>query len=94
MVFVFVLILSLDSKAWEVDTCRGHFNNISAVFFHAPQDVIISAAEDRTIRVWDMSKRTCISTFRREHDRFWSLATHPTMNLFAAGMILHFFFIF
>ncbi|KAJ3302375.1 hypothetical protein HDV03_005016 [Kappamyces sp. JEL0829] len=74
-----------DSKAWEVDTCRGHFNNISAVFFHAPQDVIVSAAEDKTIRVWDMAKRTCISTFRREHDRFWSLATHPTMNLFAAG---------
>ena len=32
-----------------------------------------------------MSKRTCLHTFRREHDRFWVLASHPTLNLFAAG---------
>lgn len=74
-----------DSKAWEVDTCRGHFNNVAGVLFHARQDVIVSASEDKTIRVWDMTKRTCISTFRREHDRFWFLVSHPTMNLFAAG---------
>lgn len=23
-----------DSKAWEVDTCRGHYNNVSCVLFH------------------------------------------------------------
>ena len=32
-----------------------------------------------------MSKRTCLHTFRREHDRFWVIAGHPTLNLFAAG---------
>jgi coatomer protein complex subunit alpha (xenin) len=32
-----------------------------------------------------MTKRTCLHTFRREHDRFWVLAAHPTLNLFAAG---------
>jgi len=36
-------------------------------------------------RVWDMSKRNCLHTFRREHDRFWVIAGHPTLNLFAAG---------
>ena len=77
----------LETKAWEVDTCRGHFNNVAGVLFHARQDVIVSASEDKTIRVWDMTKRTCISTFRREHDRFWFLASHPTMNLFAAGTL-------
>lgn len=75
-----------DTKAWEVDTCRGHFNNVAGVLFHARQDVIVSASEDKTIRVWDMTKRTCISTFRREHDRFWFLTSHPSMNLFAAGL--------
>lgn len=55
-----IIILSFppsDAKAWEVDTCRGHYNNVSCVIFHPRQDLIISNSEDRSIRVWDMSKR-------------------------------------
>ncbi|KAH8035355.1 hypothetical protein HPB51_004596 [Rhipicephalus microplus] len=74
-----------DSKAWEVDTCRGHYCNVSCVLFHPRQELILSNSEDKSIRVWDMSKRTCLHTFRREHDRFWILASHPSLNLFAAG---------
>ena len=29
--------------------------------------------------------RTGVQTLRREHDRFWVIAAHPTLNLFAAG---------
>ena len=50
-----------------------------------PQDIIVSNSEDKSIRVWDMSKRTGVQTFRREHDRFWILAAHPEVNLLAAG---------
>lgn len=74
-----------ETKAWEVDTFRGHYNNVSCVLFHPRQELIISNSEDKTIRVWDMSKRTISQTFRREHDRFWILAAHPELNLFAAG---------
>lgn len=74
-----------DTKAWEVDTCRGHFNNVSMAIFHPRHELMLSAGEDKTIRVWDMTKRTSIQTFRREHDRFWALAAHPNLNLFAAG---------
>ncbi|KAI6677658.1 hypothetical protein NL676_038454 [Syzygium grande] len=74
-----------DTKAWEVDTLRGHMNNVSCVMFHAKQDLIVSNSEDKSIRVWDATKRTGIQTFRREHDRFWILASHPEMNLLAAG---------
>merc|ERR1719500_681724 len=74
-----------DNKAWEVDTCRGHYNNVSCAIFHPRQELILSNSEDKSIRVWDMSKRTCLHTFRREHDRFWVIAGHPTLNLFAAG---------
>lgn len=74
-----------DTKAWEVDTLRGHVNNVSCVMFHTKQDIIVSNSEDKSIRVWDVTKRTGIHTFRREHDRFWILACHPEMNLFAAG---------
>jgi coatomer subunit alpha len=74
-----------ETRAWEVDSCRGHFNNVSSALFHPKHDLIVSCGEDKTIRVWDLSKRAAIQTFRREHDRFWVLACHPTLNLFAAG---------
>jgi|SRR2546423_7556653 len=77
-----------ETKAWEVDTCRGHFNNASAALFHKSQDLILSVGEDKTIRVWDANKRTAVQSFRRENDRFWIIASHPTINLFAAGMHL------
>ncbi|XP_034230743.1 coatomer subunit alpha isoform X1 [Thrips palmi] len=74
-----------EAKAWQVDTCRGHYNNVSCVLFHPRQELIISNSEDKSIRVWDGTKRSCLHTFRREHERFWVLAAHPTLNLFAAG---------
>uniref|UniRef100_A0A8C8UP76 Coatomer alpha subunit C-terminal domain-containing protein n=1 Tax=Peromyscus maniculatus bairdii TaxID=230844 RepID=A0A8C8UP76_PERMB len=74
-----------ESKAWEVDTCWGHYNNVSCAVFHPRQELILSNSEDKSIRVWDMSKKTGVQTFRRDHDRFWVLAAHPNLNLFAAG---------
>lgn len=73
-----------DTKAWEVDTCRGHTGNVLGAVFHPHQDLILSVADDKTIRVWDLNKRTPVKQFRREHDRFWLVAAHPTINLFAA----------
>jgi coatomer protein complex subunit alpha (xenin) len=74
-----------ETKAWEVDSCRGHFNNVSNAVFHPKHELIVSCGEDKTVRVWDLAKRTAIQTFRREHDRFWTLVSHPNLNLFAAG---------
>ncbi|RKP11793.1 COPI alpha subunit C-terminus-domain-containing protein, partial [Piptocephalis cylindrospora] len=48
-------------------------------------DVILSASEDRTLRVWDLGRKQTIKSFRREHERFWMLAAHPSLPLFAAG---------
>jgi len=74
-----------EAKAWHVDTCRGHFQNASGVLFHPHQDLILSCGEDKTIRVWDSQKRTAVQSFKRENDRFWVIAAHPEINLFAAG---------
>lgn len=76
---------SVETKAWEVDTCRGHFQNTSACLFHPHQDLILSVGEDKTIRIWDLNKRTSVQSFKRENDRFWVIAAHPEINLFAAG---------
>ncbi|KAM9929166.1 hypothetical protein OXX80_009779 [Metschnikowia pulcherrima] len=72
-----------DTKAWEVDTCRGHTGNVLCAVFHPHQDLILSVSDDKTIRVWDLNKRTAVKQFRRENDRFWLIAPHPTINLFA-----------
>ena len=76
-----------ETKAWEMDSMRGHSNNVSCVIIHRDldQDLIISNSEDRSIRVWDLQKRVLLQTYRREHDRFWTLVSHPTRNLLAAG---------
>lgn len=76
-----------ETKAWEMDCLRGHVNNVSCVIFHkdGQRDLIISNSEDRTIRVWDVNKRMGLINYRREHERFWTLANHPTRNLLAAG---------
>lgn len=74
-----------ENRAWEVDACRGHFNNVSTALFHPKHELIVSCGEDKTVRVWDLTKRSAVQTFRREHDRFWVLAAHPDLNLFAAG---------
>ena len=49
----------------------------------------MSNSEDKSLRVWDMSKRIGVQTFRREHDRFWVLTAHPEVNLLAAGHDRH-----
>lgn len=88
LIFFCLLCPPLESKAWELDTCRGHYNNVSCAVFHPRQELILSNSEDKSIRVWDMSKRTGVQTFRRDHDRFWVLGAHPNLNLFAAGRLL------
>jgi len=35
--------------------------------------------------VWDLNRRTSVQSFKRENDRFWVIAAHPEINLFAAG---------
>ncbi len=61
------MIAFLIRQAWEVDTCRGHYSNVSCAIFHPRQDLIISNSEDKSIRVWDMAKRTCLHTFRLQN---------------------------
>lgn len=73
------------NRAWEATTFRGHVNNVSCVIFHAKENVIISNSEDKTLRVWDMARNCPPLIFRRDNDRYWTLAAHPRLNLLAAG---------
>jgi coatomer protein complex subunit alpha (xenin) len=74
-----------DSKWSEADTLRGHHNNVSSVAFHPKYDYLISNSEDKSLRVWDLNKKSAIEKITKENDRFWVLASHPTLNIFASG---------
>jgi WD40 repeat protein len=46
----------------------GHERSISAVAFAAARDgrpLLISAARDATVRIWDVATRACITTLHR-----------------------------
>ena len=45
-------------------------------------------SEDKTIKIWDMEKRTLIDTIKKENERFWILSAHPNINIL--GIILIF----
>jgi len=69
----------------ELYTLRGHYNCINCAIFDPRSNFIISASEDRSLKIWDMDKRTAVVTKRKDVERFWTLAAHPHENLFAAG---------
>lgn len=73
-----------ETRAWEVDSCRGHTDNVLCALFDPEEQLIVSVGEDKTIRTWDLNTRTPVKQFRRESDRFWMIARHPNMKLFAA----------
>ncbi|KAK6009925.1 WD domain, G-beta repeat protein, partial [Ostertagia ostertagi] len=78
-----ILVSGSDDRL--VDSCRGHYNNVSSVLFHPKAELILSNSEDKSIRVWDLQKRTSLHVFRHENERFWVLSAHPNLNMFAAG---------
>ncbi|KAJ7695513.1 coatomer WD associated region-domain-containing protein [Mycena olivaceomarginata] len=55
-----------ETKAWEVDSCRGHFNNVSTVLFHPKHELIVSCGEDKTICV--LASHPNLNLFPPGHD--------------------------
>ena len=48
------------NKHWEMDTLKGHANNVSCVIFHPRMEILISNSEDKTLRIWDLNRRVQI----------------------------------
>lgn len=72
----------------EVDTCRGHYLNLSCALFHPRQEVtIFSQFEDKSFRVLGLTKCTFVDTFRSEHNRFWILEAHIKLSISTFGKL-------
>eukprot|EP01090_Pellita_catalonica_P008950 TRINITY_DN20005_c0_g1_i1.p1 TRINITY_DN20005_c0_g1~~TRINITY_DN20005_c0_g1_i1.p1 ORF type:complete len:315 (+),score=31.79 TRINITY_DN20005_c0_g1_i1:42-947(+) len=68
----------------ELKTLAGHTGNVSGVLFHG--DSLVSASEDKSIRVWDVKSSNTKNKLERSSDRYWAITPHPSnKNLFAAG---------
>lgn len=82
VIFLILFHFLLESKAWEVDTCRGHYNNVSCAVFHPRQELILSNSEDKSIRVWDMSKRlVLVKHLTQSYYKSFYMYERPTVIL-------------
>ncbi|KAL7714756.1 Beta'-coat protein [Entamoeba marina] len=74
-----------ETRVWEVACLRGHSSIVSSVCFAPSCDVLISNSEDHTTKLWDVSKRVLISSYRRDRDRFWVSGCHPNGTTLGCG---------
>ncbi|KAJ6249225.1 coatomer subunit alpha [Anaeramoeba flamelloides] len=76
-----------EEKAWLVTTLSGHSDAVSSVVFDRfDKDILISNSEDGAMKIWSISKQKCIKTIHDiSPDKFWCLAHHPTVPLYACG---------
>ncbi|CAF4985873.1 unnamed protein product [Rotaria sp. Silwood1] len=82
-----------ENKTWEVDTCRGYFNNVFCVIFHERQDFILSNVEDKSIRVRNMTKRNIIYYVKEKYLRRLEITTSkdiPLMQLQSGPRALYY----
>jgi coatomer subunit alpha len=54
-----------DTKAWEVDTLRGHVNNVSCVMFHARSVSILSRSCRSVLHAVDLCRAMDVNTRAR-----------------------------
>ena len=65
------------------DTMSGHSKNITSLIL-LNENKLVSGSEDKTIKIWDIQKRLCISTITGNYERIESLLKIKD-NIIAAG---------
>mmetsp|Transcript_19868 Transcript_19868/g.24251 ORF Transcript_19868/g.24251 Transcript_19868/m.24251 type:complete len:81 (-) Transcript_19868:754-996(-) len=66
----------------------GHDNWVRGVAFQPNGKYILTAAEDKTIRIWDLTKRRCIRTIENAHEHFITyISIHPKLPVVASASV-------
>ena len=78
-------------KVWDTSTnsctqvLSGHEGNVSSVCFVAGKNVIVSGAEDGTVRMWNISSFEPQEPVESGLERAWALRAMPRANRLAVG---------
>lgn len=70
-----------ETRTWEVDSCRGHFNNVSITLIYPKHKLIVSCGEDGVVRVWNLKKRSAVQTLDADVSRIVSASSQRTLSL-------------
>jgi len=74
------------SQASCVAIWKAHENWVRSVLIHPSGNYVLSCADDKTIRVFDIANNRCLRTLEKAHDHFvTSLAMHPTLPILVSG---------
>ena len=66
----------------------AHENWVRAVLLHPSGQYIISAADDKSIRVFDIKAQRCLRSLEHAHDHFvTSIDIHPTLPILVSGSV-------
>lgn len=81
-------------RLWKISivsclaTFMAHDNWVRTVQLHPSGNFIISAGDDRTIRVLDIKAQRCLRTLDGAHSHFVScLSMHPTLPILVSGSV-------
>ncbi|EDX83925.1 hypothetical protein S7335_1622 [Synechococcus sp. PCC 7335] len=67
----------------------GHTRAVYAVDFHPSGDWLASAAEDQTVRFWNLADGACLKTLKAHDEMIWSVTFSHDGRLLATGSYDH-----
>ncbi|KAA0175540.1 hypothetical protein FNF27_02950 [Cafeteria roenbergensis] len=80
-----VIVWDLGSRS-ALAELKGHTSWVRGVAFHPCGSLVLSVAEDHTLRVWDVARQSARHVVERCHEDFVTgLAAHPGMALMATA---------
>lgn len=66
-------------------TLDGHTSNVSSVMFHPKLPIVLTGAEDGTVRFWHSKTYRSEKTLNYGMERVWTLSCLPDSNKVAIG---------
>ncbi|KAI8867406.1 Coatomer, beta' subunit [Ramicandelaber brevisporus] len=79
------------ARVWDyvskstVATLEGHNGNVNVAKFHPRLPLIITAAEDNSVKLWNGSTYRMENSLNYGLDRPWCISFHPSSNVAALG---------
>ena len=66
-------------------TLQGHTDEVNGVTFSPGGKILVSASDDKSLKVWDTSSGKCLRTLHEHSNRVWSVAFSPDGKTLASS---------